>query len=203
MRQLGFIPKVLLPSEAEFQEWERLVETERKRITAIGEIGLPYYNLEKLPHSIEQSIELLSKCLEIAYDKDLPVALHAVHDKVKIVFDLLLKHHIRNAHFHWLKAPTDVLDLILKKGYYISVTPEVCYRNRDQQLASLVPLNQLLIETDGPWAFNGPFEDQATTSLFLKEVISKIADIKGSPIEPIQQQILKNTQLCYQLSENV
>jgi len=50
------------------------------------------------------------------------------------------------------------LQNIFDSGYYVSLTPEVCYREWDQRLAKLALIEQLLIETDDPWPFSGPFE---------------------------------------------
>jgi TatD DNase family protein len=198
---VGFHPERPLPTEADFIEWQTLLKTERNKITAIGEIGLPHYALEHLPYSFEHYIEFLSRCLDIAHREDLPVVLHAVHDKAMLVYELLQENHIKRAHFHWLKAPLDVLDLIVNTGYYVSVTPEICYRNRDQQLASLVPLSQLLIETDGPWQFDHPFDNQLTTPLLLKDIINKLSDLKGLSWNQIQQETTNNTIRCYNLDK--
>jgi TatD DNase family protein len=196
---VGYHPERPLPTEADFLEWQTLLTTERDKITAIGEIGLPHYALERLPHSLDHYIDFLSRCLDIAHHEDLPVVLHAVHEKAMIVYELLQKHHINAAHFHWLKAPLDVLDLIFNAGYYVSVTPEICYRIRDQQLASLVPPSQLLIETDGPWQFDHQFKNQLTTPLLLRDIIHKLSDLKGLSWNQIQRETVNNTIRCYNL----
>src|SRR5690606_14529715 len=102
---IGFHPEQPLPCEQDFQEWTNLLRTEKDKITAIGEIGLPHYNLDKLTSSLDSYDEFLSRCLEIAKTLNLPVSLHAVHDKAESVFELLTEKQITQAHFHWLKAP--------------------------------------------------------------------------------------------------
>ncbi|GAA0372714.1 TatD family hydrolase [Bacillus horti] len=196
---VGFHPEYPLPSEAEFLEWQSLVTVEKARITAIGEIGLPHYELDKLPHSLDKYIDFLSRCLQVAQLNQLPVALHAVHDKAKIVLDLLQQLGIKQAHFHWLKAPKDVVLEIVGAGYFISVTPEICYRERDQRLAELVPLRQLLVETDGPWSYKAPFEGQRTSPLMIERAIQKVAEVKGISIDLVRNQLVMNTRGCYHL----
>ncbi|MDR4886828.1 TatD family hydrolase [Fredinandcohnia sp. QZ13] len=195
---VGFHPEQPLPVEHDFLEWTRLVQAERKKIVAIGEIGLPHYNLEMLPSSLEHYCDFLSQCLEIAVQHQLPVALHAVHDKAEMVFDLLQKKQVPTAHFHWLKASENVVKKIVDAGYYISVTPEVCYRTRDQKLAKQVPLSQLLIETDGPWPYEGEFKNQATTPLFLGKISSQLATLYEMYDHKLQEQLVLNTHRCYQ-----
>ena len=38
------------------------------------------------------------------------------------------------------------------------VLAEVVYRERDRELVQAVPLESLLVESDGPWAYRGEFE---------------------------------------------
>ncbi|MCC3358579.1 TatD family hydrolase [Bacillus sp. REN16] len=194
---IGFHPEQPLPIEQEYLEWERLVQAERKKIVAIGEIGLPHYNLEKLPFSLEHYYDFLIRCLEVAVQQQLPVTLHAVHDKAEMVFDLLLKKQVAAAHYHWLKAPDEVIIKIVEAGYFISVTPEVCYRTRDQKLAKQVPLSQLLIETDGPWPYEEEFKNQPTTPLFLRCILSHLSTLYGLNSQELNEQIVLNTTFCY------
>src|SRR2546422_11738579 len=40
---------------------------------------------------------------------------------------------------------------IVDAGYFVSVTPDVVYRERDREMVAGVPLDALLVESDGPW----------------------------------------------------
>ncbi|MFA9457057.1 TatD family hydrolase [Halalkalibacter sp. AB-rgal2] len=195
---IGFHPEFSYPTNHDLIEFKQLLKEERSRITAIGEIGLPHYEpqqVDKLPFFTE----LLDELLLYAYQYELPVSLHAVHDKAASVLSLLKKHKIKQAHFHWFKGPQDVLTNILNAQYYISVTPELCYRKRDQLLLQNVPLTQLLIETDGPWQYNDSFQNQETTPLMLKNVVHSIEQQVHDTKLNIAEQIEFNTKQCYLL----
>lgn len=196
---VGFHPETPLPSEDDFLEWERVVRDEKNNIAAIGEIGLPHYNLEKLS-TLEEYVQFLSRCLDIAVQNQLPVALHAVHDKADMVFQMLQQKKIDKAHFHWLKAPSEVVNKIVEAGYFISVTPEVCYRKRDQALVTQVPLTQLLIETDGPWQFGDMFKNKETTPLLLSYILDKVSDLYCLSKHEVNEQFLLNVSSCYGIS---
>ncbi|WP_246031803.1 TatD family hydrolase [Salibacterium salarium] len=194
----GFHPEMSLPAPSDFQEWLRLVKIERENITCIGEIGLPHYELDDLPFSLQAYQEFLIECFQVAEEHHLPVALHAVHDKAKMVYDMLQMHAPTiSAHFHWLKAPPNVVRNITASGYFISVTPEVCYRGRDQQLAEMVPDHQLLLETDGPWPFQGPFAGEKTTPLLIDRVIDFLAPKKDERPETLKQKLDDNLTRMY------
>lgn len=196
---IGFHPEQPLPQESDVKEWERLVHMERHLISAIGEVGLPYYTISQYENvTLDHYIYFLDQMVALAARTQLPIVLHAVHSHASIAYELLVKHRIQKAHFHWLKAEeTDVLRIV-ERGYYISVTPEICYRNRDVILASHVPLEQLLVETDGPWPYSGPFTGRPTSPLFLQNVAKKISEIKGVPLQTVINQLTTNTLALYQ-----
>lgn len=183
---VGYHPELDLPSEQELSELWNLIHQERSKISAIGEVGLPHYRFQgKGPVQLAAYLHILERFADLAVLQCLPLLLHAVHDKAELALSCLQQYGVKQAHFHWLKAPLDVVERILQAGYYISVTPEVCYRTRDQELARYIPLSQLLIETDGPWPYEGSFKGLSTTPLFLKEVAAKVAVIHGQTPEAI------------------
>ena len=104
---------------------------------------------------------------------------------------------MRRAVFHWHKSDEATTRAILKAGYFISLTPEVVYRDRDQDLAGMVPLDQMMVETDGPWPYGGPFEGKATEPYFIADVISAIATIRGNSIDTIAQALTANAKTLF------
>jgi len=196
---IGYHPEQPIPSEEELNEIKRLIQTCKNEIAAIGEVGLPYYERDKLfkQYKEREYISLLEEFLQLSKECDLPVVLHAVHDTAEVAFNLLKEYQIKKAHFHWLKAPMDVVEKIIEEGYYISVTPEVCYRKRDQILAQAIPLEQLLIETDGPWPYDGPFKNLQTSPLLLKEICHFLENIKNKKPEDIKFITANNAKKLY------
>jgi TatD DNase family protein len=191
---IGYHPEQPLPNKQEQDELFSLIKKERQRICAIGEVGLPHYALEQLgDFAVEHYIELLDEFARIAKASTLPLALHAVHDKAAVALQVLQKHEGLVAHFHWLKAPAEVVARIIQSHHLVSLTPEVCYRERDQRLAAQLPLSQLLLETDGPWPYTGDFKNKKTSPLFLFQSAEKIAAIKQLPVEQVIQACLRNT----------
>ncbi|SFE74707.1 TatD family hydrolase [Alteribacillus iranensis] len=195
---VGFHPEKPIPPRADIEEWKCLLHVERDNISCVGEIGLPHYELGTLPETLAHHAEVFKEYIAAARTYRLPVALHAVHDKAAVAYDILQEEAPRlPAHFHWLKAPTDVVKKMARAGYFISVTPEVCYRERDQRLAALIPDDQLLIETDGPWPFRGPFSGELTTPLLLKKVISFLAGQRKEERDSLRAQLAKNALRLY------
>lgn len=194
----GFHPEQEPPQESELIELFSIIR-ENQDICAIGEVGLPYYERKRLleKYSEETFIEILCEFLKLSSDLSLPVALHAVYGEAEKVLHLLRKYQVKKAHFHWLKAPFSTVRQIIENGYYVSVTPEVCYRLRDQKLAEQIPLNRLLLETDGPWPYKGPFENIKTTPIFIKEIGSQMAKLKRRPWSEVMKVTADNAKKLY------
>jgi TatD DNase family protein len=181
---VGWHPEQALPSSAEREEIVRLIRTERDNISAIGEVGLPHYELPRLgEQALPDYADLLGEFARLSAEAHLPLVLHAVHDKAAQALAILREHRALPSHFHWLKAPLDVVDEIIAAGHYISVTPEVIYRERAQDLCRRVPLERLLLETDGPWPYPQLFPVTEpvpmTTPLLLFESAATVAALHG------------------------
>ncbi|RXT04108.1 TatD family hydrolase [Ammoniphilus sp. CFH 90114] len=198
---VGYHPELALPKEQELYEFAALVEKERRNISAIGEVGLPhyqFYGIKEQP-SLAPYVEILRYFSQLAVQHQLPILLHAVHDKAELALRIIQAQQVKLAHFHWLKAPPQVTRLIVEAGYYISVTPEVCYRPRDQELLNQIPLSQLLLETDGPWKYDPPFHNLATTPLLLQDVANKVSDLYQRPLEDVLEACWRNAQCLLQI----
>lgn len=195
---VGFHPEQPLPDEAEVEALLELIDGEQKSIIAIGEVGLPWYLRQEDPSLDRKPYEvLLERFIQKAATTGLPIVLHAVYDDAETVCDLLEKHGVTRAHFHWFKGSDAVLDRMLSNGYAVSVTPEVVYRPKIRHIARRVPLTQLMVETDGPWPFEGPFAGRRTEPAMLHTSIAAIADLKQLPMETVYQELLATTRQFY------
>jgi TatD DNase family protein len=118
---------------------------------------------------------------------DLPVVLHTPHAASAIALDIVQRYAPPGALFHWHKGSPETTAALCRAGYFLSVTPEVCYRERDRQLVQAVPLENLLLESDGPWAYGGEFAGQCTTSALVARVAAEVAQLKGVPLIVVQE----------------
>lgn len=175
---LGEHPEWPLSSEREFYSLLDLIRSERGRISAIGEVGLPHYHRKDQKPLAMERFRIWSS---LSRELSLPLALHAVYEGAEEALLVLREEGVTRAHFHWLKAADEVVVEILAAGYHISVTPEVCYRERARELARQVRGRgfPLLFETDGPWPYEGPFAGEPSDPSWLSKVIRCTAEAVG------------------------
>lgn len=196
----GYHPEQNLPHERELNKLLTFIEIHADDSVAIGEVGLPYYLRQKNSAiRIEPYIELLEVFIKQASTFIKPIGLHAVYDDAPIVCDLLEKYSIHRAHFHWFKGDLRTIERMITNGYFISVTPDVLYEKEIQHLVKTYPLSQMMVETDGPWPFKGPFENELTHPKMIHHVIETIAIIKKMKQVDVYDTLYKNTKNFYQL----
>jgi len=192
---LGFHPEWAGLGARELDEVEGQLVENHSRIVALGEVGLPWYNLDGAADAtsiMARGRERLSRLLRLAQRFDLPVILHAPHAAAAGALAALREARVDRAVFHWHKAPADVTREIVAAGYLVSVTPEVVYRERDRELVDLVPLDSLLVESDGPWPYRAEFDGTGSGPWLVSRVAEEIAKLKHVPVDEAMYRLSVN-----------
>lgn len=196
----GFHPEQPLPSNREVEELCTWIRQNASSIAAIGEIGLPTYLLREQPDlDMTGYIALLEQLLDLAGQLGKPVNLHAVYEEADIVFDLLRNSSIRKAHFHWFKGSRKTMNRMIDRGYHISISPEVTYREKIQEICRYYPLDLMMMETDGPWPFSGPFLNERTHPEMIHRSIRSVSVIKQMELRKVYETLYENTVYFYDL----
>ena len=192
---LGFHPDWTSLTETDLDHVEEQVHEHHGHIVGIGEVGLPWYSLTGAsdPASLmTRGRARLDRMLALAARYDLPVALHAPHGAAVGALEALKRHRIERAVFHWHKGSPEVTQAIVDAGHFISVTPEVVYRDRDRELVERVPLDSLLVESDAPWPYQGEFENTPSGPWMAARVAEEVAKIKRLPAEETMYRLTVN-----------
>jgi len=161
-----------------------------EKVVAIGEVGLdPQYAKRKEQKELQAKV--FHEMLRLAEKLTLPLIVHSRWSASKIL-EILSSYHLKPVLWHWFSGSTDMLPKIVGRGDYVSEGPPVVFSTRIQEVVRLVPLENLLTETDGPVRFYGPFKDKLTTPAFIPKVVRAIAKIKGIKETDAAERILCN-----------
>ncbi|WP_150265547.1 TatD family hydrolase [Paenibacillus tepidiphilus] len=201
----GYHPEQPPPGEAELAVLLAWMEEHASSMAAVGEIGLPYYRrMEAVKRGesfdMEPYIRLLDALLAFAARHRKPVVLHAVYEDALLACDLLDKHCIRDAHFHWFKGPEAAVARMIGHGYYISFTPDIVYEPEIQALARRYPPQLVMAETDGPWPFEGPFSGRRTHPAMIRDVAAAWGELRGYSADQAEHMLTANTARFYRVS---
>ena len=200
---LGFHPDRTQLTNEDLDRVAAQVAAHHPRIVGLGEIGLPWYSLDGAPDPADlmaRGRARFERLLGLAARWDLPVALHAPHGAAVDALSGLKRHGIERAVFHWHKAPAEVTRAIVDAGYFVSVSPEVVYRERDREMVAAVPLDSLLVESDAPWPYRGEFENLASGPWLASRVAEEIAKLKQLPIDDVMFHLSSNACRLFDLA---
>ena len=172
-------------SALEFNQ-ERLSEIEKmlshEKCVAVGEIGLEYH-YEFVPKDVQKYV--FEKHLELAVKYDMPVI---VHDREAHADTLeLLKKYNPKGVLHCYSGSVEMAKEILKMGMYIGLGGAVTFKNaiKPVEVAEMIPLDRLLLETDCPYMAPVPMRGKRNNSAYISYVAEKIAEIKNMPAQDL------------------
>jgi len=167
--------------EARYREMAREPE-----VVAIGEFGLDYFRMLS-PRDVQR--EVFRAHLELARECDLPCIIH-VRDSHDDVIELLRAHGqgLRGV-FHCFSGNVRQAEECLEfPGFLLSFAgPLTRQGNALPEVARIVPLDRVLVETDSPYLLPQPVRAKRNEPLFVKYVAEKLAEIRGMTFEEIAQ----------------
>lgn len=178
----------LFPSEAktytpEFEEKMEILAKNNKKIVAVGEIGLDYY-WDKSFADLQK--EVFIKQIKLAQRLDLPIAVHD-RDAHKDCYDILKEHKAENVLFHCFSGSPEFMRECVKEGWYIALGGVVTFKNavKMKEVASVVPLDKLVLETDSPYLTPMPYRGKPNKPAYVRFVAEEIAKIRNLPLEEL------------------
>ncbi|MDY6788991.1 MAG: TatD family hydrolase [Candidatus Nanohaloarchaea archaeon] len=170
---------------------ERIRE-EKERIVAVGEIGLDYYHAKERGKRKRQE-EFFKPLLELGEEMGKPVVIHS-RDAEKRAVEVLEDYSPAEVIMHCFNGNLDLVEESLDREYWISISTQVLYSNRVQNIAEKTPVDRMLLETDSPFLYPG---DEANKPWKVHESLEKIAEIKGMAEKELGRQINRNTERAY------
>ncbi len=169
----------------------KFMEEHKDEFVSIGEIGMDFHWADK-EKTLKQQSDNFRRIIQFAKKIKKPIVIHSR----KAEFECLdiLEKEIPNAEIavdlHCFSGRKHLIKRAAALGYYFSIPPNIVKAQNFQIAVEIVPLTQLLTETDAPWL--SPFRDKINEPAYVTETIKKIAEIKGLSVEEVADQIWKN-----------
>lgn len=195
-------------SDAVFKEIENLAKA--NKVVAIGEVGLDFYrNLS--PADIQK--EYFLRFIALSIERSLPLIIHC-RQAEKEVLEILRKESSKplsdrgglpgfglKGVVHCFSGTEEFLESCLEMGLYISFTCNITYKKSGglRQLASRVPLNKLLLETDCPFLAPQDLRGRRNEPANVKYLARTLARIRNSSIEEIARATTDNAKRLFGL----
>src|SRR3989454_10524850 len=153
-------------------------------VVAIGEFGLDYFRMLS-PRDVQRAV--FCAHLQLARECDLPCIIH-VRDSHDDVIELLRTHGqgLRGV-FHCFSGDVAQAEECLSfAGFLLSFAgPLTKQGNALPEVARMVPLERVLVETDSPYLVPKPRKDRRNEPLFVQHTAEKLAEIRGLTLEQV------------------
>lgn len=169
-----------------------VTRAQHPRVVAIGETGLDYYRLEE---PLEWQRERFRVHIRAARETGLPLIIHtraASEDTLRIMREE--KAHECGGVMHCFTEDWEVAQGAMEQGFYISLSGIVTFKNARvvQDVASRMPMDRLLIETDAPYLAPVPYRGKQNDPSLVPYTAQFIADLKGMPVEELARRTTEN-----------
>lgn len=156
-----------------YDEFRRLARN--KKVVAYGEIGLDYHYNHSSP---KEQRERFREQIQLARELALPVIIHtreAQEDTIAI-----LKEEQASAIggvFHCFSGDARLAKEALELGFYLSFSGILTFQNATmlREIATTVPLDRLLIETDCPYLTPTPHRGKRNEPAYVAQVAKQLA----------------------------
>ena len=165
---------------ADVMSEEIIARTDYPEVVGIGETGLDFY-YEHSPRGIQEDV--FRAQIAAAQQTGLPIIVHtrdADEDTVRILAEGQRETAFAGV-IHCFSAGADVARCALDHGMYISFSGIVTFKNAEpvREVARLVPLDRLLVETDAPYLAPLPVRGKRCEPAFTAHTAAYMAEIKG------------------------
>lgn len=162
------------------------------KVVAIGETGLDYYRLEG---DLEWQRERFRTHIRAARKCRKPLIIHtreAAADTLRILEEEAAGEV--GGVFHCFTENRAVAEAALALGFYISISGIVTFKNALQikEVATLVPLGRLLVETDAPYLAPVPYRGKLNHPALVRHVAEEVAKLRGIRVEDLADATTSN-----------
>ena len=148
------------------------------KVLAIGETGLDYHWHKDRP---EWQRERFRVHIRAAKAMKKPLVIHtreAVEDTLAILKEEGASEV--GGILHCFTESLAVAEAAIELGFYISISGIVSFKKAEQvhEVARLIPLDRLLVETDSPYLAPVPYRGKPNEPAYVKHVAEAIADLR-------------------------
>ncbi len=162
-------------TDAAMAELENLLDS--PKVVAIGEIG---HDFHWTPYDVEHQRAWFEAQMTLAKEHDLPVI---VHDREAhgAVMDVIRRYPGVRGIMHSYSGSAEMVPELVKRGWYISFSGVVTYKNASKTLDALraVPQDRLLLETDCPYLTPVPHRGKRNDSSLLPFTLTAMATARA------------------------
>jgi len=171
--------------------WKNLNQIDEylERTPLIGEAGLDFHWIED-KKLYRAQITVFEYLCSWSQSRAMPMNLHTKGAEQEVL-KTLREFKLDKTIIHWYSGPFDLIDSYLAIGSYFTIGVEILSSSTIQQIAEIIPLDRILLETDNPGRYEW-LNKQMGMPLLLLEVLAKVSRVKGIDPISLEEQVGQN-----------
>jgi TatD DNase family protein len=181
--------------EADLSKIEELAT--HPKVRAIGETGLDFFRTE--PALQERQKYSFRRHIDLAKRVDKALVIHD-RDAHRAVLDLLVEEGApEKTIFHCYSGDAEMARECIEKGYILSFAGTLTFKNAPalREAVKLVPIDQLLVETDSPFLAPMPHRGSLNTPAQIPTILRFMADERGEDVDELATAISNNCERLF------
>ena len=181
--------------EADLSKIEELAT--HPKVRAIGETGLDFFRTE--PALQERQKYSFRRHIDLAKRVDKALVIHD-RDAHRAVLDLLVEEGApEKTIFHCYSGDAEMARECIEKGYILSFAGTITFKNAPalREAVKLVPIDQLLVETDSPFLAPMPHRGSLNTPAQIPTILRFMADERGEDVDELATAISNNCERLF------
>ena len=186
---------VVADLEADLSKIEEL--STHPRVRAIGETGLDFFRTE--PALQERQKYSFRRHIELAKSVNKALVIHD-RDAHRAVLDLLTEEGApEKTIFHCYSGDAEMARECIEKGYILSFAGTLTFKNAPalREAVKLVPIDQLLVETDSPFLAPMPHRGSLNTPAQIPTILRFMAEERGDDVDELAAAISDNCERLF------
>lgn len=183
-------------------DWEAQLQElgAHPKVVAIGEMGLDYH-YDHSPRQAQQDV--FRKQIRLARSIGKPVIIHE-REAPADVLTILKEEQVQDVGgvMHCFSGSIESARLFMQLGLYISFAGPVTFKNarRSLEVASAIPLDKILVETDAPYLTPEPYRGKRNEPGHVLLVAQKIAEMRGMDFSEFAEAVTFNAEQLFRVS---
>jgi len=161
----------------------------------IGEVGLDFSPQGISSRALQERV--FDEVVQTICDRQRFVTLHSRRAE-KTVLDKLSEFEVKRVVFHWFSGTSAQLRRVLDAGHLVSINPAMLHSSSGKEVLSFAPPEQVLVESDGPFARVG---DEPCRPTGLSAVYQALATMWKLKEEAVAERIKRTFEELLRLVE--
>ena len=198
---VGLHPNDNIAEQFDVAKYRELAQN--PKVVAIGECGLDYFRAGGTEEEREAQKQRFVLQADLSLELGKPLIIHCrnAHDDMLEILESYAKEYGEKlrAIIHFFTGTAELAQHYLDLGCYLSFPGPITYTDMYDESVRTTPLDKILVETDSPFAAPVPHRGTRNEPAYVREVLNKVAHLKGVSAEEAARQVVFNAQKVFGL----